>query len=126
MPTFEYTALDAAGARVTGALGGASESAVLAELETRRLTPIRVREKTERASLRRGVPARALAASYIQLGDLLTSGVPVMRSLALLSRQKSSPRLSSVYRSIGEAVSDGGDLAEAMAPMSLPRSSACP
>lgn len=115
MPTFEYTALDPAGARVTGALGGANESAVLAELETRRLTPIKVREKRERSTLRRSVPARALAASYIQLGDLLVSGVPVMRSLALLSRQKSSPRLAAVYRSIGEAVSDGGDLAEAMA-----------
>ncbi len=114
MPTFEYTALDTAGARVSGALGGASESAVLAELETRRLTPIRVREKREKTSLRRGVPARSLASSYIQLGDLLVAGVPVMRSLTLLSRQKSSPRLSGVYRTIAEYVSDGGDLGEAM------------
>lgn len=115
MPTFEYTALDTAGARVRGALGGASESAVLAELESRKLTPVRVREKPERRSVRRGVPARSLAASYVQLGDLLGAGVPVMRSLSLLSRQKSSPRLSGVYRSVAEAVSDGGDLGEAMA-----------
>jgi len=115
MPTFEYTALDNGGARVSGALGGATEAAVLAELETRRLTPIRVIEKRQRKSLRRGVPARALASSYTQLGDLLGAGVPMMRSLALLSRQKSSPKLSGVYRSVAEAVSDGGDLGEAMA-----------
>ncbi len=115
MATFEYTALDTAGARVSGALGGASEGAVLAELETRNLTPIRVRERRERRSVRRGVSARALASSYIQLGDLLNAGVPVMRSLTLLSRQKSSPKLSAVYRAVAEAVSDGGDLGEAMA-----------
>lgn len=115
MPTFEYTALDPAGARVRGALGGASENAVLAELEARKLTPVRVREKRQRRSLRRGVSTRALAASYIQLGDLLAAGVPVMRSLALLSRQKSAPRLAEVYRAVAESVSDGGDLAEAMA-----------
>ena len=63
MPTFEYTALDPAGARVRGALGGASENAVLAELEARKLTPVRVREKRQRRSLRRGVSTRALAAT---------------------------------------------------------------
>lgn len=115
MPTYEYIAIDGGGARVAGALAGPSEQAILAELESRRLTPVRVREQPERGGWSRGISARRLGMSYQQLADLLGAGVPLMRSLALLGRSKSSPALSRVYRELGEQVAEGAELAEAMA-----------
>lgn len=115
VPTFEYVAIDAAGTRVTGALAGASTQAVLSELENRSLVPVRVREQAQRRGLTLAVSARRLGASYQQLGDLLRAGVPVARSLALLARARGSRPLASAYRSIGEAVAEGSDLADAMA-----------
>lgn len=122
MATFEYIAIDAQGARTTGVLAGNSPQAVYSELESRRLIPVRVKEKAEGVALR-GVGARALATVYTQLGDLLRAGVPLMRALALLSRSKSNPRLGVVFRRLAERVGDGGELAEAMSehPAIFPR-----
>lgn len=117
MPTFEYMAMDPAGQRVGGILAGASEVAVLAELEARRLTPVSIAPKAEAGgvgAIRRGVSVRKLSTSYIQLADLLRAGVPLLRGLKLLAGRKSQPRLSGVFRELAEAVAEGTDLAEAM------------
>ncbi len=114
MPTFEYNAIDANGSRVAGTIAGASASAITAELEARRLTPVSVSEQRARASSRRGVSARKLGASYQQLADLVSAGVPLMRSLEILSHNRGSERLGAVYASLCEQVSDGADLADAM------------
>ncbi len=115
MPAFEYTALTSAGERVVGVLTGASEQAVLGELESRQLVPVSVEEQKERrVSIRRGVSHRALAESYQQLGDLLKAGVPLLRGLRLLGARKSRPRLAAVFQEMADAVADGSELAEAM------------
>jgi len=113
VPTFEYHALDAAGARVTGALAAASEAGVFAELESRRLTPLRIAERREKRG--GSVGARALGTAYTQLADLLRAGVPVMRTLTLMGRQKSRPALAAAFRALADRVSDGAELSEAMA-----------
>jgi general secretion pathway protein F len=113
MPTFEYQAMDTAGARVSGALAAATEGAVLAELESRRLTPVRVTEREEKRG--GGVSARALGTAYSQLADLLAAGVPMMRTLSLLGRQKSRPALAAAFNDLADRVSDGAELSEAMA-----------
>jgi general secretion pathway protein F/type IV pilus assembly protein PilC len=113
MPVFEYIALNASGQRVGGVLAGASEQAVLTELEARALTPVSIEAKGERR--RRGrVSARRLAGSYLQLSDLLRAGVPLLRGLKLLGNRKSDPRLSAVFRDITEEVSQGSELGDAM------------
>lgn len=114
MPTFEYTALSAGGVRVEGVLAGTTEQAVLAELESRQLTPVAIEARAESAARRRGVSGRKLALSYTQLADLLHAGVPLLRSLKLLANRRSSARLASVFRELSEAVSAGEELAEAM------------
>ncbi|USN98208.1 MAG: type II secretion system F family protein [Phycisphaeraceae bacterium] len=114
MPTFEYIAIDAHGARTTGVLAGNSEQAVFAELESRQMTPVKLAEQAEHAD-RGGVGTRQLATVYAQMADLLRAGVPLLRALTLLSRQKSRPRVASVFRRLAERVSDGGELADAMA-----------
>jgi len=116
MPSFRYTALTASGERVVGMLAGASEQAVLAELETRNLTPVSLTVEDERRPVlaRRIASTRQLATAYTQLADLLRAGVPLMRGLRLLAGQKSAPRLSKVFGEIADAVAEGRDLADAM------------
>ncbi len=104
--------MDSAGARVTGALAAATESAVLAELESRRLTPVRVAPRKEKRG--GGVSARALGTAYAQLSDLLRAGVPVMRCLTLLGRQKTKPALAAAFRDVADRVADGSEVSEAM------------
>lgn len=115
MPSFQYTAISSTGERIVGVLTGGNEQAVLAELESRRLTPVAVapaRERARRAG--RNVPPRQLAASYLQLADLLRAGVPLLRSIKLLGSRKSAPALAKVFSELAAAVADGSELAAAM------------
>ncbi|MFN0132313.1 MAG: type II secretion system F family protein [Phycisphaerales bacterium] len=115
MPLFAYTALNPTGQRVAGVLNSASEQAVLAELESRQLVPVAISAREERRlPWRRRVGTHKLAATYLQIADLLRAGVPVLRALKLLGGRKSSPALAAICRDLAEAVSQGDDLAEAM------------
>ncbi|MCW5768938.1 MAG: type II secretion system F family protein [Phycisphaeraceae bacterium] len=114
MATYAYTALTASGDRVSGLLSAATEQAVLAELESRRLTPVTISPAKERTARGRRVSARKLGESYVQIGDLLHAGVPLLRSLKLIAARRSQPKVADVYRHLAETVSDGGELAEAM------------
>ncbi|MCE2880781.1 MAG: type II secretion system F family protein [Planctomycetaceae bacterium] len=111
MPTFAYIARDPAGRRVKGRVDGASESAALADLSARGLSPIRI--DATRASRRR-VGVRALASSYRQLSELLRSGVPLLRALRLLGRGKSNPTLAAAWSGVADALAAGDRLADAM------------
>jgi len=115
MGTFTYIARDSDGQRVTGKLTGPTETAVLAELQSRRLAPVRVSETREPLSLRRGVSRRQLATAYRQLSDLMRAGVPLLRGLRLLGRSKANPKLADVMNDVADAVSEGSRLADALA-----------
>lgn len=115
MPNFEYTAINRAGKRVSGLLAAVSEQAALQELETQRLTPVTVAARGEGVGTKRRVPARKLGEAYQQLADLLHAGVPLLRSLRLLGGRKSAPRLAEVFRELADSVSEGDELAKAMA-----------
>jgi general secretion pathway protein F len=116
VPSFEYSALTADGRRVAGVLAGPGEQAVLAELESRQLTPVSVREKASSSSSRggRGFSLRRMGEAYGQIADLLASGVPLLRGLRLLGGRKSQPRLATVFRELAEAVEKGSELGAAM------------
>lgn len=116
MASFQYIAVTGAGERVVGVLAAGNEQAILAELETRRLTPISVKEVAEKQAgvVRRRVSPRALAMNYVQMADLLRAGVPLLRGLRLLGARKSNPTLAKVFTELADAVADGTELAEAM------------
>jgi general secretion pathway protein F len=125
MPAFEYIARSSAGQRVAGVLSGASEAAVLAELETRQLVPVSIAERAESSGGARGllsrrtrkVSSRTLATAYLQLSDLLRAGVPLLRALRLLGNRKArggTARVSAVFKELAESVAQGEDLAAAM------------
>ncbi|MBX3363709.1 MAG: type II secretion system F family protein [Phycisphaeraceae bacterium] len=115
MATFRYTALRLTGERVVGELAGASEQAVIAELESRQLTPVSVEARKTGSRRKRGVSARKLGTSYKQIADLLRAGVPLLRALKLLANRRTSPRLAEAFRELAEAVEQGEDMADAMA-----------
>ena len=115
MATFRYSAITASGQRVEGTLTGESEQNVLAELDSRSLTPVRIVEaKTVAESSRRRLPTRQLGESYTQLADLLRAGVPLLRGLRLLGARKSRPRISAAFAGLAADVEKGSDLAAAM------------
>ncbi len=114
MGTFAYIARDSDGQRVAGKLAGTDEKAVVAELQSRRLVPVRISAQRESIALRRGVSIRRLATAYCQLADLMRAGVPLLRGLRLMGRSKTSPRLASVMNDVADAVADGTRLADAM------------
>lgn len=115
MATFAYVARDPTGQRVEGKLAGASAQSVLAELQSRQLAPVQVREVRDQPRVQRRVSARQLANAYRQLADLVHAGVPLLRALRLLGRSKSNPRLAKVMATVADAVADGSRLADAMA-----------
>lgn len=111
---FRYTALTGTGRRVSGLLAGASEQAALAELESRRLTPVSITAAPDTRSGEKSPPQRKIGEAYGQLADLLHAGVPLLRALKLLSNRKAQPRLAVLFARLSEAVSKGQDLGAAM------------
>ena len=115
MGTFTYIARKSTGERVTGTLSVASARAVLSELAARDLMPVEVSEEKAKIGFGRRVSSRRLAMLYRQLADLLRAGVPLLRALKLLGRNKSNKVLAQVMTELAEAVSEGERLADAMA-----------
>ena len=118
MPNFQYTAREESGRQVNGVLAAASKQEALNNLASQRLFPMRVDladgKKLEFGKAGKKVGARYLALLYTQLGDLLQSGVPLLRSLELLEKQTRNPNLRTVIQDVREQVAEGNRLADAM------------
>jgi len=118
MPEFAYTARTSSGDEVAGTLTASTSQEAIGLLSERELFPLKVEDGTQRAS-RFGRPKRvspqALAATMAQLGDLLESGVPLLRALELLSRQTAHPRLAEVMQDVQGQIAEGTTLDEAFA-----------
>lgn len=115
MPSFSYVARDAAGNRVKGTIDASNENAVVADLSSRGLAPVRVDVAARRVKRSKRITVRHLSRAYQQLSDLLRAGVPLLKALQLLGRSKSNPRLAEVLAGIAEEISHGERLADAMA-----------
>ncbi|MCB9836485.1 MAG: type II secretion system F family protein [Phycisphaera sp.] len=115
MGAYRYTAFDTAGKRVRGSLESASARTAALELERKGLTPIQVDEQAA-VQRRTGVrlPVRKLAMTYQQLSDLQRAGVPLLRALRIVGKQKSSPKIAGVFDQLADEVADGVELSTAM------------
>lgn len=117
MPDFQYIAREATGRQVSGLLTAASKQDALSALAGKSLFPVSIDMAAESKAQRAGggrVRARYLAVFYTQLGDLLHSGVPLLRSLDLLERQTTNKALKTVIQDVREQVADGARLADSM------------
>jgi type II secretory pathway component PulF len=115
MPDFAYIARSNTGQRVTGTLTAPNERDVLSTLMAKSLFPIEV--KAAAASVTIGgtrIKPQLMATTYGQLAGLLRSGVPLLRSLAVLRDQSSHRGLKEVLTQVHARVEEGTTLADAM------------
>src|SRR5262245_17711538 len=102
MPSFTYKAVSNAGRQVSGVLTAENYLVALRMLDEQALYPINVAEgvETGKLTLRRGrrVKGSHLTTFYSQLADLLRAGVPMLRSLDVLSGQGSQGAMVIIVR----------------------------
>jgi general secretion pathway protein F/type IV pilus assembly protein PilC len=116
MPDFAYVARDSRGQRLTGTLTANSQREAIAQLDARSLFPIELSQTKNVGDTRnKRVSGQVMATVYTQLASLLRSGVPLMRSLTVMSAQASKPALKAVLEEIKARVEEGEPLPVAMA-----------
>ena len=118
MPSFAYTAVSGKGEHVNGVLTAENYRVALRMLEEQQLYPMQVKEGVEAGKTafggRRRVKPALLTTFYSQLADLLKAGVPMLRSLDLLSKQSSSGVFTALVKELREDVAGGMGLGDAM------------
>src|SRR3990172_5164357 len=118
MPTFTYKAVSNAGRHVSGVLTAENYLVALRMLDEQALYPIHVGEGVEAGRvgwrLGRRVKTSHLTIFYGQLADLLKAGVPMLRSLDVLSGQGSQGALVQIVKELREDVAGGMSLGDAM------------
>jgi general secretion pathway protein F/type IV pilus assembly protein PilC len=120
MPTFSYTARDISGKSLSGTMEAANERDVTSILSERSQFPVSVEEIDNNATKtifgsRKKVNGQTMAVFYSQMASLLRAGVPMIRSLNVLSEQSSNPALKEVVGEIRTHVEDGEPVGDAMA-----------
>ena len=125
MPTFRYVAMDAAGARQSGAIVVEDERAVVRQLKTQGLFATDVRQEGTGLSidrrqqgevpigLFRRVRPNDLAMFSRQLSDLVRAGLPLLRSLHALSEHTDNAVFVQVLQKVSTDVAGGRSLADA-------------
>ena len=116
MPDFAYTARTMTGQKVTGVIPAQSEREAISLLAGKTLFPLNVTVAkgylAPGASLR--VSGTIMATTYNQLAALLRSGVPLLRSLAVLRDQTSNKNLKAILAEVHHKVEDGNSMADIM------------
>ncbi len=118
VPSYSYKAMTAGGAPVSGVLTAENYQVALRMLDEQSLYPVKMEEGAQGGGLqlRRGrrVKLKHLTTFYGQLADLLRAGVPMLRSLDVLSRQSSHGAFAQVIKELREDVAGGASLGDAM------------
>ncbi len=119
MPTFVYKALTAQGQEVSDRLEAPNRQNVIERLTQQSLTPVAItthQEGRSRPQLRGGHVSKAQVESFTrELANLLGAGVPLNRGLTILARETGGTGAKQQWSHLGELVSGGASLADAMA-----------
>jgi type II secretory pathway component PulF len=116
MPDFAYTARDMTGQRKSGVLTAKSQHDAIAQLDALALMPVEIKAASQAGDVRsKRVSGQVMANAYNQLAALLRSGVPLLRSLTVMSNQATKPALKMVLEDLKSRVEDGDPLPVAMA-----------
>ncbi|MEC7564618.1 MAG: type II secretion system F family protein [Planctomycetota bacterium] len=106
---------------MTGSIIATTEREAVHMLAGQTLFPLSL--STDKAATirtsRKRVKGQVMATVYSQLSSLLRSGVPLLRSIAVLRKQASNPTLAHCLGEIHSQIEDGITLADAM--MSFPK-----
>jgi len=126
MPQFQYRATDAEGKILEGMIEAGEVGVAVARLQDRGLIPLRVgAAEAPRSgiasislptiSFKRGVRTRDLLIFTHELSTLLASGLPLDRSLQILSELSERAEMKRVVADVLQSVQRGKSLAEALA-----------
>ncbi|HYJ23022.1 MAG TPA: type II secretion system F family protein [Solirubrobacterales bacterium] len=118
--TFEFRAMDLAGATSAGELEAESKAAVTEQLRQRGLIVLDVSEKTSPVNIEdflkkmRGVDMRELAVFSRQFATLIASGMPMLRTLRTLEEQTQDDQIRESAAGVRDDVEAGSSLEQAM------------
>ena len=118
--TFEFRAMDLAGATSAGELEAESKAAVTEELRQRGLIVLDVSEKSNPLNIEdllkkwQGVDMRELAVFSRQFATLIASGMPMLRTLRTLEEQTQDDKIRASAAGVRGDVEAGSSLEQAM------------
>jgi type II secretory pathway component PulF len=116
MPEYAYVARDLSGQRKTGVISANSQHEALGQLDSLALMPVEITVAKDSSAMRgKRVGGQVMANAYNQLASLLRSGVPLLRSLTVISNQATKPALKAVLEDVKARVEEGEPLPQAMA-----------
>lgn len=124
MPTFLWEGKNAAGKKVSGEVEARNVQAVFNMLKAQRIVPVtnRIREKGKGLEMEIKIPGmkqkvtgKDVVIFTRQFATMIDSGLPLVQSLEILSRQHENKAFRKVLTSVKETVETGGTLSEGMA-----------
>jgi len=112
MPYFQYQARDVQGDMHRGVVDAPSEQEAARKLKATRLYPVKIKKVRSRS--RRSVPKEQIIRFFFDLSDLLAAGLPLDRSLSLISGNQTHKVFQRVVEEILQNVQGGSDLSDAL------------
>lgn len=119
MPAFAYTAIDSSGKTIKGAVSVRNKAEVYRELAKKALSPVSVREQSEKASKKaaaeeaanQGPPPKLKRATLIlftyELADLLDAGMQLEQALKILHERQDDKAIKAVAASLRDDIREG-------------------
>jgi type IV pilus assembly protein PilC len=128
--SWSYTGRNTAGHLVKGKLDGASEAIVAGKMQGMGLAPVTIEEaksgglnrEISLAGFEKGVDLKSLAIMSRQLSTMISSGLPLLRALGILSAQTENKKLKRLMGEVATDVEIGGAFSDALAkhPLDFP------
>jgi type IV pilus assembly protein PilC len=120
--TFSYEALDASGALVKGKIDSESSDAAATALANQRLVPMSIagagtglQKELKLPGFRGGTSLKDLAIFARQFASMTSSGLTLLRALAILEEQTSKPKLREAITQVKLEVQGGATLSSSLA-----------
>jgi len=114
MPNFRYKAQDPEGKIVYGNLNASDEQDLHERLKLKKLMFIEAKNLTKKSNYK-PLKAKALAEYSRQIGTLISSGIPLVRALQIISEDEAiTPYERRVYTEVMQSVMQGNPLSESM------------
>jgi len=120
MPTYEYTARDAAGKLLAGAIEAENDATVTQKLREKGFFITNLQRKTEAVSVgeymsrMRGIGLKDLAVFSRQFSTMVNAGLSLTRTLSILQEQTTQKKLREVIDAIRSDIEGGGTLSNAL------------
>ena len=123
--TYAYTGRDSAGKLVKGRVDASGEASVASRLRTMGIAPVSITQVVGGTGLNRDISMgglfdkkitiKDLAVMSRQLATMISAGLPLMKSLAILADQSENPKLAATLGEVRTGVEEGGTFSDNLA-----------